>query len=81
MKAYMASPDWSENVPSFFSRDFPLAKILCKNNWKWLKTEHCFDSYNIQSPVWRKTDSSFWQEYSELIHMSGVMNNEINKQK
>ena len=26
MKTYMASPDWSENVTSFFSRGFPLAK-------------------------------------------------------
>ena len=27
----------------------------------------CFDSYNIQCPMWGKGDSSFWKKFSELL--------------
>ena len=81
MKAYMASTDWSENVPSTFSSGFPLAKTFCKKNWKWLNTGYCFDTNKIQWPCKEKGTRVFWKDIWKLIHMSGVMNNEVNKEK
>ena len=35
---------------------------------------NCFDSYNIQYPIWGKRDSRFWQEYSEFLYIRRMAN-------